>query len=189
MASRLKKLGVLSVVALAAVVTLIVFSPKNQSSKQNATRPPARPETTKPTGVEVPVNFTLLLYTKSAALVCPVSVAFDRREGYGLKGAVDAHLSVFRHEDAIEKSGCQEWREGLLVSLTAEGKKQATEWEEEKACGMVSFTDGYIFSCDLSNSVGANSKEQVLEHAKEEIANAMQNPAKVRLMECIGVNP
>ncbi len=101
------------------------------------------------------MNFILPLYTKRAALVCPLSVAFDNREGYGLKGAVDAHLSIFGHEDAIEKSGCQEWREGLSVSLTDEGQKQATAWEGEKSCGMVEFTQGYIFSCDLRNSIGA----------------------------------
>lgn len=30
---------------------------------------------------------------------------------------------------------------------------------------------------------------EALKHARQEIANAMQDPSKVRLMECIGVNP
>ncbi len=152
MASRINKLGVASLTALVAIAAFIVFSPKNESSGHNASTPPARPETTQPTEVEEPVNFTLPLYTKSAALVCPLSVASDPREGHGLKDAMDAHLSIFGHEDAVEKLGCQEWREGLLVSLTAEGQKQATAWEEGKNCGMVEFTEGYIFSCDLKNS-------------------------------------
>lgn len=155
MASRPKKLGVAVLTALLAVAAFIVFSPKNESSEHNASTPPEHEGQTQPTEVEVPVNFMLPLYTKSAALVCPLAVAFDRREGYGLKGAMDAHLSIFGHEEAVEKVGCEEWREGLPVSLTDEGQKQAKEWEVEKSCGMVSFTEGYIFSCDLKNSIDA----------------------------------
>jgi hypothetical protein len=188
MASRINKLGVASLTAIVAIVAFIAFSPKNDSSGHNVSTPPERPETTKPTEVDVPVNFKLPLYTKSAALVCPLAVAFDRREGHGLKEAVDAHLSIFGHEDAIEKSGCQEWREGLSISLSDEGQKQADEWGAEKSCGMVSFSDGYIFSCDLRNSPGANGNKEIVEHAKQEISAAMQDPSKVRLMECVGVN-
>lgn len=151
-------MGAVLLTALLAVAAFIVFSPKNGSSKYNASAPPGRPEKAEPTEVEAPVNFALPLYTKRAALVCPLSVAFDKREGYGLKGAVDAHLSIFGHEDAIEKSGCQEWHEGLSVLLTDEGQKQATEWESEKLCGMVSFADGFIFSCDLKNSIDATDE-------------------------------
>lgn len=186
MASSIKKLGVASLTALIAVVAFIVFSPKNESSEHNASTPPQPTEKTQPTEVEVPVNFTLPLYTKRAALVCPLAVDFDNREGYGLKGAVDAHLSIFGHDDAIEKSGCEEWREDLPVSLTDEGQNEATKFQSENLCGMVTFTDGYVFSCDLKNSPDDNGG---LKHARQQIANAMQDPSKTRLMECIGVNP
>ena len=94
MGSRLKKFGVSSLwIALAVIVAFIVFAPKNNdiegkekvsvASKVSATQ-----------GIDT-VDYALPLYTKRSALVCPLAVVFDRREGYGLKGAVDAHWSVF----------------------------------------------------------------------------------------------
>jgi hypothetical protein len=189
MASSITKSGVASLTALLAVAAFVVLSPKNDSSEHNASTPPEPTGKTQPTEVEVPVNFTLPLYTGPSTLVCPLAIAFDPREGYGLKGAVDAHLSIFGHDDAIQKSGCEEWREDLPVSLTDEGQHRAIEFQSEKLCSMVTFTDGYVFSCDLRNSSGADSNNEVLNHAKQEVANAMQDPSKVRLMECIGVNP
>lgn len=194
MTSKIGKLGVASLTALLAVAAFIVFSPKNESSAHNASTPPELTGKAQQTEVEVPVNFTLPLYTKRAALVCPSSVAFDNREGYGLKGAMDAHLSTFGHEDAIEKSGCQEWREGLSVALTDEGQKQAAEWESEKSCGMVSFSDGYIFSCDLKNSPSAAHDNEVPESANsgtqgrpqaQTTGAAPSNPQAKALIDCM----
>ncbi|HEY3987971.1 MAG TPA: hypothetical protein VGM02_01650 [Acidobacteriaceae bacterium] len=198
MISMFKRLAVASLLALAVIITFVVISSKNAASPHQVSAPPENepspPQAPAPpenkvepqqTKVEVPVNYTLPLYTKQAALVCPLAVAFDNREGYGLQGAVDAHLSIFGHDDAVEKSGCQEWREGLPISLTAEGQKQAAESDAAKTCDMVSFTNGYIFSCDLRNA----SDEERLEHAEQQIAQVMQDPSKVRLLECMGVNP
>lgn len=145
------KLRTASMAALASVIAFIVFSPKNSDSGTPGAASADHEAAT--SQKEAPVNFTLPLYTKQSALVCPLAVAFDRREGYGLKGAVDAHLSVFGHDEAIEKSGCQEWREGLPVSLTDEGRQQAMELENKQMCGMVDFDEGLIFSCDLRNAV------------------------------------
>ena len=113
-------------------------------SSPTQTDAPAKP-------LEPPTNFSAPLYTKRAALVCPIEVAIDLRDGRGLKGAMDAHISIFGHDEAIAKSGCQEWREGVPVSLTDEGKKGAVDWESKGMCGMVSFGDGFISSCDLKN--------------------------------------
>ena len=186
MALGFKKLGVVSVwMALLAVALFVAFSPKNESSEER-TPASSNPEEAAPQKeVAVPVNFGSPLYTKPSALVCPLAVAVDPRERYGLKAAMEAHLSIFGHQDAVEKLGCEEWREGVPVSLTAAGQKQATEWDREDTCGMVAFADGYVFSCDLRNASG----EEVVKRGEDEIADAMQNPSKVRLMECIGVNP
>jgi len=161
------------------MVAFIVFSPKNESSKNTVSTPPAEHVANQQPDPENPVNFAMPLYTKRAALVCPLAVALDRREGYGLKNAVDAHLSIFGHDEAVEKSGCQEWREGLPVSLTDEGQKEAKEWEIEKSCAMVSFTEGYIFSCDLRNSVGAtaDAKNTTTESDKPQAAISDAAPA------------
>lgn len=110
---------------------------------------------------EVPVDFSLPLTTKRAALVCPLGLVFDPQEGHGLQSAIDAHLSFFGHDEAMAKSGCQEWREGLDISLTDEGEKRAKELQSSKRCGMVGFNDGLslVFSCDLKNRVDANGGE------------------------------
>jgi hypothetical protein len=180
MASRFKILGRASLLALAAVIAFIVFSPKIDNSGSN--RPAPTGQRADDSQKEIAVNFSSPVYTKQSALVCPLAVAFDPREGLGLKGAMDAHLSIFGHDEAVAKSGCQEWREGLPISLTDEGKKQAAQFDAEHMCGMVSFTYGYIFSCDLRNG-------SVVEHAEQQVADALQDPSKVRFMECIGVNP
>jgi len=175
--------------AFLAVAAFIVFSPKNESLERKASTPLGYEGKPQQTEVEVPVDFMLPLYTKSAALVCPLAVAFDRRDGYGLKGAMDAHLSIFGHEEGIEKLGCQEWREGLPVSLSDEGQQQAKEWETEKLCGMASFTEGYISSCDLRNATKEEDDLAAQQRSEQGPSKALQDPSKVRLMECIGVNP
>lgn len=156
-------------IALAGVITFVVVSPKNDSSqRKGAALTDQRAATPQE---ETSINFTLPLYTKRSALVCPLAVVFDRREGYGLKAAVDAHLSVFGHDEAIQKSGCQEWRDGLPVSLTDEGKKKAAQLETQKMCGMVDFDEGMIFSCDLKNDSdlqASTSRPQVVSESKKE---------------------
>lgn len=102
---------------------------------------------------------------------------------------MDAHLSIFGHQEAIEKSGCQEWREGLPVLLTNEGQKQAIEWESENVCGMARFTEGYIFSCDLRNATKEEGDTAALQRSEQGLSKALQDPSKVRLLECMGVNP
>ena len=185
MGSRLKNFGVLSLwIALAVIVAFIVFAPKNNhiegkekvsvASKVSATQ-----------GKDT-VDYALPLHTKRSALVCPLAVVFDRREGYGLKGAVDAHLSVFGHDEAIAKSGCQEWREGLPISLTDDGKKQASRWDARNMCGMVDFAEGMIFSCDLRNAPGVQaspSRPQVVAAPKKEaVAMELVPPTEVALL-------
>lgn len=61
------------------------------------------------------------------------------------------------------------------------------EFESKQMCGMVDFEEGLIFSCDLRNALGAENEQRLLEHASQQVADAMQDPDKVRLMECIGV--
>lgn len=71
-------------VALASVIAFIVFSPKNTDSETKGSAPTEQEAAT--SQEDAPVNFTLPLYTKQSALVCPLAVVFDPREGYGLKG-------------------------------------------------------------------------------------------------------
>jgi hypothetical protein len=118
-----------------------------------------------------------------------LAVAFDPRDGYGLKGAIDAHLSIFGHQEAVQKIGCSEWREGLPITLTEEGQRQAIDIDAKQLCGMVNFVGGYIFSCDLRNATKEEVDSAAERRAELEVSAAKQNPAEVRLMECIGVNP
>jgi hypothetical protein len=106
---------------------------------------------------EPPVDFSRPLVTGQRTLICPADVSLDRREGHGIKEALDAHLSMFGHDEAVQKSGCQEWREGIPVSLDDEARKQATEFQSQHMCGMVDFDGGMIFSCDLKNVGPPNS--------------------------------
>jgi len=114
--------------------------------------PPAqKPKFQPPTRENISTNFTSPLYTKSSALVCPERLLFDQREGHGMAEAVQAHLSLWDHETKVEQLGCQELKEGLPISLTSEGMKDAADWESNHKCAMVEFENGYIFSCDLHN--------------------------------------
>ncbi|MEZ2346874.1 hypothetical protein [Terriglobus sp. RCC_193] len=187
MASGLKRLAKLVVIALLLIVALIIFSPKNNSASHG--EPHSAESGTHPAPAETPVNFAAPLYTKNAALVCPLVVSLDAREGYGLKGAIDAHLSLFGRQEAVEKVGCAEWREGLPIALSDEGRTQAVDFENQKLCGMVNFARGYIFSCDLRNASEDETKMKQLQDAEKQVSTALQDPDKVRLMECIGVNP
>lgn len=99
-----------------------------------------------------PVDFSLPLFTGRRTLVCPIEVALDFREGHDLKAAVDAHLSMFGHQEAIDKSGCEEWREGIPVFLQEDGQKEASEAQSKGLCQMVHFgSEKLIFSCSLKN--------------------------------------
>lgn len=139
---------------LALIVIFVIVAPKNDVASTQQVKTPSEQSAT---ANEPPVNFTSPLYTKGSALVCPRSVLFDPREGHGLQVAVDAHLSAFGHDNAVAESGCQEWRDGIPVSLTDEGRQSAVKFESQQRCGMVDFDGGLIFSCDLRN---ANSSEE-----------------------------
>jgi hypothetical protein len=107
-----------------------------------------------PPEVEAKVDFGLPLVTGRATLVCPLNIVFDVREGHGIRAAMDAHLTFFGHDEAIEKSGCEEWREGIPITLTEEGKAKAIETQSRQQCGMVDmvhFPEALVFSCDLKN--------------------------------------
>lgn len=107
---------------------------------------------------EPQVDFNLATVTKQYALICPINVIFDRREGHSLKDAVKAHISIFGHDEAIEKSGCQEWQEGITVNLSDEAKKHAIELQAKGMCGMVDFSEGLVFSCSLKNQPADNTQ-------------------------------
>lgn len=162
---------VFKIIFVIIMMTAVMAGIISLVSSINNTQIPVSKET--PTSREEKVDFSLPLYTKRAALVCPLNVVYDIREGHGLQGAIDAHLSVFGHEEAVEKSGCQEWREGLLVSLTTDGQKQAADWNAEKKCGMADFSDGLIFSCDLRNT---SEIEQAKPSAS--VGTASETPSK-----------
>ena len=181
MASRI---GVVFVSTLLALGAAVAFAPRENPSQHGALLTVATAQKFTPS--ERPMDFKLPLYTKAFALVCPSSVALERREGYGLKAAVDAHLSVLGHQNLVAELGCEELREDLPVTLTLEGQQQAARWNNDKMCGMAVFTAGYIFTCDLKNS---SNSQAVVDDAEKATDTALRDPNKVRLMECIGVNP
>jgi hypothetical protein len=98
-----------------------------------------------------PVNFDLPLQTTAGTLVCPFGAAFDNREGRGLQAAMKSRTELFgRHADA-EKAGCSEWREALRVQITESSRTRAKQWQATHDCGMLEFSEGLVFSCDLVN--------------------------------------
>jgi hypothetical protein len=166
----------LLVLAFLAVIGFIVYGASVTPDSTGCENPvPPTPQS----DAAPRVNFELPLFTTADSLVCPPAVAFDRREGYGLDGAMKAALTIVGHDDAVEKVGCQNWRADEPISLTEEGKRQAAEWESAGKCGMAEFTSGFILTCDLKNSPEAGAEQQV--------AKAMQDPRSRRMAECIGV--
>jgi hypothetical protein len=137
------KIVKLTFVALLAIAAFIVFSPRNNSSSNSQ-------QSASPVK-EQSIDFSAPIHTKPSALVCPEGAASDNREGRGLEGAVQAHLSVLDHDKDIDQSGCEEWKSGIPISLTNEGIKDAADFDARGLCGMVRFEEGYIFSCDLQN--------------------------------------
>jgi DNA-directed RNA polymerase subunit RPC12/RpoP len=107
----------------------------------------------------IPVDFDKPLETGPGTLACSAQAAFDAREGRGLKAAMKSRNSVFSRREEAEKAGCEEWREGLGIRLSAEDARQAKEWQTNVLCGMLSFGNNFVFSCDLKNA-GATSQKR-----------------------------
>jgi hypothetical protein len=165
--AKLFKFIVLILVLFAGAGFLVVIANRVPSNGQ-VTSEPAKPDRDikAAADVEVPVDFGAPLYTERAALVCPAALAYDRREGHGMQDAIDAHLSLFSHDDVIKELGCQEWKEGLPISLTDDAQTRATDLQGQKKCGMVSFTEGYILSCELRNSLNQKGKAGIKQAAE-----------------------
>ena len=101
---------------------------------------------------ELPVDFERPLETTRGTLVCPSSALFERREGKGLQVAMKSRGSVFGRQVEAEKAGCEEWQEGLPVHLLPETIARGQKWQADQKCGMLDFTGGLVFSCDLRNA-------------------------------------
>ena len=61
------------------------------------------------------INYSFPIYTQRFAIVCPLSILEDNREGHDIAAANDAMLTVFGRTEAIEKVGCEEWHGGIRV--------------------------------------------------------------------------
>lgn len=151
--SLLKYIGIAT--ALVVVLSIMARPNHEQTSAQPSASNPTQQEEPK----ESPVNFDLPLQTTRGTLVCPESAAFDNREGRGLQAAMKSRTAIFSRQEDAEKAGCQEWREGLPVKLSIEERQRAKKWQLNHNCGMLSFNDGFVFSCDLKNSIEAAAKK------------------------------
>lgn len=102
---------------IASMITFIVialFSEPEEKSK-NAKPEEIRNEPQKTASEEKPIDYSAPLYTTSHAVVCPISIIWDKREGYGIDGASKAAASVFGRSERFEKIGCAEWRQGIRI--------------------------------------------------------------------------
>lgn len=135
-------------------ILYLIFSPSDKSADTNTPNQTAQSEAPAEKKIEpIPVDFNVPLETSRSTLVCPLSILFERREDHGAQAAMDAHLSIFGHDEKVEKSGCQEWREGLPINLSDDGKTRAIGLKKDHNCGMLEFNqgEGLVFSCDLRN--------------------------------------
>lgn len=129
-------------VALALIFMLAMCShiDSNQSESRNTSVPKQQ------------VDYARPLQTQKGALVCPFSAAFDNREGHGLLAAMKSRYEIIDRREDAEKAGCSEWKQGLAISLSNSALDQAQHWQTEGTCGMLEFSNGFVFSCDLENS-------------------------------------
>lgn len=86
------------------------------------------PNSAEPTKQGENLNYSLPIYTSSGAVVCPFSSLLEKREDKGLKAATDAAISIFGRSEAIQKAGCEEWKEGIRLYIS-ESEKGNT-WQE-----------------------------------------------------------
>jgi hypothetical protein len=100
-----------------------------------------------------PVNFDQPLETTPGAMVCPLSIAADLREGRGVKAAIASREEFFGRKEDAEKAGCEVWREGIPVVISSpDDIERAKALQAQGRCGMLSMgVAQFIYSCDLRN--------------------------------------
>lgn len=133
---------VLAVFAGIIIIGLIGNSLKKPDTDSSQVQPPKE---------EAKTNFDLPLVTSKRTLVCPLAILFDNREKNSIQAAVDAHLTIFGHEEAINKTKCEEWKEGIPIVLSNSEIQNAKKFQSNHQCGMAEFANGLVFTCDLKN--------------------------------------
>ncbi|WP_317202601.1 zinc ribbon domain-containing protein [Janthinobacterium sp.] len=157
-----KRTVAIVVIIIASVIALAVTTrdetppqplpSEAQKAEVKASLPAPPQQAEPPQPKESPVNFDLPLQTMRGTLVCPLSAIWDKREGHGLQAAVKSRVEIFGRQESAEKAGCQEWQEGLLIQLSDEERQRAKKWQVDHSCGMLTFDEGLIFSCQLHNN-------------------------------------
>jgi len=89
---------------------------------------PGSPNSSDPGKKTEELSYSLPIYTSRGAVVCPFSVVLEKREDKGLKAATDAAISIFGRSEAIQKAGCEEWKEGIRLYISESEKGNA--WQE-----------------------------------------------------------
>lgn len=131
---------------IAAVFVAIVWPPGGTNPPSPAPdRHDERPQT----------NFDLPLETSAGTLVCPPKAALDVREGHGVVAAMKSRNEIFGRQEDAEKAGCEEWRQGIPITLEQEAVARAKDLQGRNYCAMLPFASGYVYSCALRNVVSA----------------------------------
>lgn len=101
----------------AGVVLLVLRAwISGSSSKSTATLP--APTIEPAASVAKRLDLTQPTYTTHYALICPLSLLFDRREDHGYEAVLGAYLSVFSRASKAKELGCEEWQSGIRVYAT-----------------------------------------------------------------------
>lgn len=64
------------------------------------------------------LDFSRPIYTTSGAMVCPLDILFERREGKDFAAAARAAKTVIGRSKAIADAGCEEWHQGIQIYIS-----------------------------------------------------------------------
>lgn len=93
-------------------------APAKSSSTVRSTPPPAQKDPDKPV-----LDLSKPVITDGvASVVCPFGILLEKRIGHDLSAATDAATSIFGREEKVEKVGCEEWKEGIGLTISAASK-------------------------------------------------------------------
>lgn len=182
--------GVITIIVIAIIImwpsSKDVTEPKAEPlSVNNIKNEEAKPEPKEVAKPETKTDFSKPLITKEYAMVCPSSIALDKRQGYGIEGAFEAKTTIWSHEEAIKKVGCEEWKEGIPITISDEEKMRAAKVQNGGKCTMLLFNDSFIIlSCDLKNELEANNPNVAVEQLQDVNDNKIKLNSAQAKFEC-----
>lgn len=63
------------------------------------------------------IDFSQPIFTAKFAVVCPIDILFEKRQGKGLAAASAAALTAIGRSKAITEAGCEEWKQGVRLYI------------------------------------------------------------------------